>query len=431
MKMALRAEPLSRASVAGDSLAILDSLFAHFPRPDFQVRLWDGTIWGATTNPRFAIVLKHPAALRQMFQLPSEASLGEAYIRDDFDLEGDVEAAMTVADALVHSDFALPEKLRLAVLLRELPAPRHGLHPARLFGSPHSEHRDKQAIAYHYNLPTEFYSLFLDKRLVYSCAYFEHPDDDLDTAQFQKLDYLCRKLRLQPGDRLLDFGCGWGALVIHAAKHCGVDAHGITLSEPQAQEARRRIAEAGLTDRCKVEVRDYRALGERERYNKIVSVGMFEHVGEKMLPEYFSRAYQLLEPGGVFLNHGIARSAKWKRKGESFSDLYVFPDGELVPLNITTRVAEEAGFEVRDVESLREHYALTLRHWIRRLEQNHERAKLVADEKTYRTWRLYMAGSAHRFAVARLNLYQVLMAKPENGKLGLPLTRKGWYCVQQ
>jgi cyclopropane-fatty-acyl-phospholipid synthase len=216
-------------------------------------------------------------------------------------------------------------------------------------------------------------------------------------------------------------------LVLHAAKVYGVHALGITLSTPQAEVARARIEQAGLMDRCRIEVCDYRELTREQKFDKIVSVGMFEHVGEKLLPEYFAKARYLLEPGGVFLNHGIAHSATYKIKGGSFVDRYVFPDGELVPLNVALWAAETSGFEVRDVESLREHYALTLRHWLRHLEEHEAQAKRVADEPTYRIWRLYMAGSAYAFRSGRLNLYQTLLVKPDRGKSGLPLTRADWY----
>jgi cyclopropane-fatty-acyl-phospholipid synthase len=265
--------------------------------------------------------------------------------------------------------------------------------------------------------------------MVYSSAYFQGPNDDLDRAQENKLDYICRKLRLRPGQRLLDIGCGWGGLVIYAAQHYGTEASGITLSQPQADLANARIAEAGLTDRCRVRVCDYRAVDEPGRYDALVSVGMFEHVGIKLLPTYFSRAWELLKPGGVFLNHGIARRAGERlRKGRSFSDVYVFPDGELTPISTSLRAAEETGFEVRDVESLRGHYALTLRHWVRRLEEHHDRALQCVDEPTYRVWRLFMSGSAHFFKVGRLNVYQALLIRQgEAGRSGQPLTRADWY----
>jgi cyclopropane-fatty-acyl-phospholipid synthase len=302
--------------------------------------------------------------------------------------------------------------------------------PARLAGRPHSLARDRQAVTYHYNVSNDFYALWLDRRLVYSCAYFLSPGDDLDTAQEQKLEYLCRKMRLRAGQRLLDIGCGWGGLVMYAAQRYGVDATGITLSQPQADLAQERIRAAGLSGRCRVEVRDYREMDEGESFDALVSVGMFEHVGAAMLPTYFERANRLLKPGGVFLNHGIAcRPGQGGPPGRgSFGQAYVFPDGELEPIHVPLRAAENCGFEVRDVESLREHYALTLRHWVRRLEAHHTQALAWVDEPTYRTWRLFMAASAYGFSSGQLNVYQALLAKPgEGGQSGLPLTRADWY----
>jgi cyclopropane-fatty-acyl-phospholipid synthase len=224
-------------------------------------------------------------------------------------------------------------------------------------------------------------------------------------------------------------GCGWGGLVMHAAQQYGVDATGITLSQPQADLANARITESGLADRCRVMVRDYREVAESEKYDALASVGMFEHVGEALLPIYFAKARRLLKPGGVFLNHGIAQSATEERKrGPTFSNTYVFPDGELVPINRTLHAAEEAGFEVRDVESLREHYAMTLRHWVRRLEARYEQALQFVDEPTYRVWRLFMSGSAYGIAAGSLNVYQTLLVRQdERGQSGLPLTRADWY----
>jgi cyclopropane-fatty-acyl-phospholipid synthase len=326
------------------------------------------------------------------------------------------------------------QRVRLALALLRLPAGdgRESGQRGRatLEGKQHSVQRDREAVRYHYDVSNHFYALWLDQHMVYSCGYFEGADEDLDTAQARKLDYLCRKLRLQPGQRLLDLGCGWGGLVVHAAQAYDVDATGITLSQPQADLANEYIASAGLADRCRVWVRDYREVDPVDPYDALVSVGMFEHVGEALLPTYFQLAHALLKPGGVFLNHGIANTvADQPVNGPSFSDTYVFPDGELVPISTTVRAAEGAGFEVRDVESLREHYALTLRHWVRRLEANHEQALEHVDEPTYRVWRLFMSGSAHGFAVGRLNLYQTLLVKPdEKGCSGLPLTRAGWYA---
>jgi cyclopropane-fatty-acyl-phospholipid synthase len=405
----------------------LDALLGRYRKGDMRVRLWDGTEWGAA-RPRFTLALQHAGALRQMFESASELSLGEAYIYDDFDIEGDIHAALEFGAWLLGERYPASEKVRLAALLHRLPQGRQTeRRPAHLRGALHSRKRDQQAISYHYNLPADFYALFLGRQMVYSCAYFQSPDDDLDTAQEQKLDYICRKLRLRAGESLLDIGCGWGALVIHAAGRYGVRAHGITLSAPQAEVAARRIRSLGLEDRCRVEARDYRELEEDEAYDKVVSVGMFEHVGARLLPEYFSRAFRILKRGGEFLNHGIAYSATAARPTASFSDTYVFPDGELVPIHESLRAAEQSGFEVRDVESLREHYALTLRHWVRRLEEHAEEARRITGEKCYRIWRLYMAGSAQRFAAGRTNVYQALLARPDTVRGGPPRTRADWY----
>jgi len=431
--MPLLAKSLLRATPSSVCIEFLDAVLGEYPRRDFQVRFWDGTIWGAETQPRFTLVLKHPGALREMFASPSELTLGEAFIYNDFDLEGDLEAALDLSDYLLVQERSLWERFDLKERLAKLPKsdrPQSGLHLVDFGGKVHSKQRDQQAISYHYDLPADFYALWLDPRMVYSCAYFNNPDEDLDSAQLRKLDYVCRKLRLRSGERLLDIGCGWGALIVHAAAHYGAECVGITLSVPQAEVARERLRRAGLNHRCRVEVSDYRDIDHDQHYDKIVSVGMFEHVGEARLPEYFHRAWKLMRSGGVFLNHGISHSATYHRRGPSFTDRYVFPDGELVPISTSLRAAELSGFEVRDVESLREHYALTLHHWLKRLEFHSEEARQITSDTTYRIWRLYMAGSAHGFRSGRLNVYQTLLAKPANGRSGLPLTRGDWYQTQ-
>ena len=423
----LAKSPFEETSVTSE---FIESLVADYPKRDFQVRLWDGTTWGAEKQPRFTLVLKHPGALRAMFLSPSDLALGEAYIFDDFDVEGDIEAAFDFADYLLGQERRPWESFNLRGLLKKLPASGHTqsrLRPIELRGPVHSRDRDRQAVTYHYDLPAEFYALWLDRRMVYSCAYFHTPEEDLDNAQEHKLDYICRKLRLRPGERLLDIGCGWGGLIMHAAARYGVQAIGITLSVPQAEWARQRLLESGLNDRCRVEVSDYRDIDHGQPYDKLVSVGMFEHVSEALLPEYFNRAWDLLRPGGVFLNHGISYSAMYHRRGPSFIDRYVFPDSELVPISASLRAAELSGFEVRDVESLREHYALTVHQWVRRLEAHAEEVRRVTDDSTYRIWRLYMAGAAHRLRRGHLNVYQTLLAKPLLGESGVPLTREDWY----
>ncbi len=415
------------------TLSILQAVFKSYHPRNFAVRLWDGTTWGPDPDqqPLFTMVLQHPGSLRSMFLHVNEIALGEAYIYDDFDIEGDIEAAFAMASHLFGMRLSFAERIRLGRQLLKLPSieiPRTGRGAAQLAGALHSKERDLQAVTYHYNASNEFFALWLDRRMVYSCAYFNSVEEDLDIAQERKLDYICRKLRLRRGDRLLDIGCGWGGLIIHAAEKYGVTAVGITLSEPQVMLANERIRHAGLTDRCIAKKCDYRDVDETERYDKIVSVGMFEHVGESMLPEYFRRAWKLLKPGGVFLNHGLATGQNdLNKKGDTFSNRYIFPDSQVLPISTTLHAAETSGFEICDVESLREHYALTLGHWLRRLEAHHDDARRLTDEPTYRIWRLNHAGAALGFKTNRHTIYQVLFLKPDRNESKLPLTRAEWY----
>jgi cyclopropane-fatty-acyl-phospholipid synthase len=429
------ASPRASAPSRADSgLGVLRDLFAGYYPRDFDVRLWDGTVWPAETNgARFTLVLNHRGAMRSLFWPPSQLTMAEAYVHGDVDIEGDIHGVFPLADhLLVDRDWTFLERLKLGARMLALPGERRSRESraASLRGRRFSLARDGQAVSYHYDRSNEFFSVYLDSRMVYSCAYFASPVTSLDVAQEQKLDILCRKLRLRPGERLLDIGCGFGALIMHATQRFGVEAVGITISERQADLARERIAAAGLTDCCRVAVVDYRQLDEPETYDKVVSVCMFEQVPEHLLPEFFARARTLLRPGGVFVNQGIARHVDFEqsaRRGDSFIDRYVFPDGGVVPISTTLAAAEGAGLEVRDVESLREHYVLTLRHWVSRLEGNRDAAIRAIDELTYRVWRLYMAGSAYGFETGRLNVYQTVFAKPAQGRTGLPLTRDDWY----
>lgn len=415
------------------SLEFLDDIFKPINVQTVGVRLWNGTLWPDAAPRPVTLVLRHPGALRAMFQAGSELALAEAYLYDDFDIEGDIISVFELADGLSNATKGWGSKLNAAHKLLKLPAGKadrkNGRGPANLDGKIHSIRRDRKAVTYHYDVSNDFYRLWLDSRMIYSCAYFKSPEMSLDDAQTAKLEHICRKLRLQPGQRLLDVGCGWGGLVTYAAEHYGVNALGITLSQPQADLANQRIKAAGLSDRCRVEVRDYRQLDESQPYDALVSVGMFEHVGAALLPAYFKKAYTLLRPGGVFLNHGIARRATDPPESRgSFSNAYVFPDGELEPISESLHAAEMEKFEVRDVESLREHYELTLRHWVARLEAQYQQVRQFVDEVTYRVWRLYMAGSSHGFRSGRLNVYQSLLVRPaENGSSGLPPTRADWY----
>ncbi len=414
------------------TLAVLREIFSDLHPRNFAIRLWDGTTWEQEDGQeaRFTMVLKHPSALRKMLMHANEVTIGEAYVYNDFDIEGDMESAFAMAAHLLNLDVSFAGKVHLGSRLLKLPAdgnPRIGRQAAHLKGTLHSKERDREAVTYHYNVGNDFFSLWLDPWMMYSCGYFTSPDEDLDTAQERKLDYICRKLHLRPGETLLDIGSGWGGLILYAAKHYGVTALGITLSEPQSIFANERIRREGLDIRCRSLVRDYRDLDGIDMYDKIVSVGMFEHVGESMLPEYFERAHQLLRPGGIFLNHGVGAGFNRVNGHVSFTDRYIFPDSEVLPISITLKSAEIAGFEVRDVECLREHYMHTLRHWLRRLEANREKAVALTDEPTYRIWRINHAGAALGFKTGKNTVYQSLLVKPFKAKSLLPLTRADLY----
>jgi cyclopropane-fatty-acyl-phospholipid synthase len=429
----MRAETTTDHRAVKTGFAVFQFLLRDYYPRDFAVRMWDGSTWDPDAGQpcRFTMVIRHPGAIRIMFSSPSDRSLGQAYVYDDFDIEGDLSCAFPMAEHLSRLSLSVADRVRLASLLLRLPSvntPQPGRQAAKLKGAVHSIERDRDAVTYHYNTSNDFFALYLDKRMVYSSAYFASPDEDLDTAQERKLDYICRKLRLKKGERLLDIGCGWGGLIIHAAEKYGVSALGITLSEPQAKLANERIRQAGLADRCKVEVQDYRQVNGSGAFDKLASIGMVEHVGEQKLPEYFGQAWRLLRPGGVFLNHGIAyRHDQSGDLSRSFSHAYVFPDGDPAPIDVCTRLAEDAGFELRDLESLREHYMLTLRHWVRRLESHHDEAVRATNEATYRVWRLFMSASARAFETGAYNIYQSLLVKPDRGRSGLPLTRADWY----
>ncbi len=441
-------------SVVDLTCTLLDRIFPS-PRR-FSIQLWDQAEIPASAESKFTLVLNHPGALRRMFTPPIELSAGEAFIYGDFDIQGDLYAFYELMDLLTEQHFTASEATNLLRDIRRLPnrGPDHQVTrpPAKLHGRLHSLERDKEAIRFHYNVGNEFYSLWLDSRMQYSCAYFPTASEDIETAQEKKIEHICRKLRLRPGERLLDIGCGWGGLAITAAEKYGVKSFGVTLSDKQAAYAQEKLDRLGMRDQVCIEMCDYREL-EKESFDKIVSVGMFEHVGQAHLPEYFDHAYQLLKPGGLFLNHGISRRADTNDlallKGldgnhrvhrtmqtyfernvlglGSFSQHYIFPDGELVPVSEANLIAEAAGFEVRDVENLREHYALTLRSWVKHLEDKHKEATTLVGEAVYRTWRLYLSFSAVQFERAQIGVNQSLLAKPQGGKVALPMSRGDLY----
>ena len=437
------------------TFSLLDRLFP--PPRAFGVRLWDGTELPAAGYATFGLVLKHPGALRRMFTPPIERSLGEGFIYGDFDIEGDIFSAFRAMDRITTGAFSPGDIANLTRDVLALPdagpdRPANGRGRAQLRGARHSRERDRAAIQYHYDVGNDFYALWLDRHMQYSCAYFPTGAEDLDTAQERKLELICRKLRLKPGERLLDIGCGWGGLALYAAENWGVHVLGVTLSQNQMSCANDEIVRRNLGDLVSVILQDYRDLGTGS-FDRIVSVGMFEHVGRSHLPEYFGQTYRLLKPGGLFLNHGISRRAlaqqaadgpdtkpsrrrtSWQQLVErsilgsgAFVGLYVFPDGELTPASEVNMLAETAGFEVRDVENLREHYALTLRHWVNRLAAHQNEATQRVGEATYRTWRLCMAASAYGFQTGQVNVNQTLLSKLSGGYSNMPYSRADLYA---
>jgi cyclopropane-fatty-acyl-phospholipid synthase len=404
---------------------IFNDLFRDFHETSFAVRSADGWTWFSSPDktPECTLIFQNAAAWQALMEDPTERTLGEAYIHGDLDIEGDLFAVFPI----VHYILDHPAGSRHHIL-RALWRGSADFSRLLRYGRRHSEKRDQAAISYHYDLPIDFYRPWLGPTLAYSCAYFREPSESLEMAQTNKLELICRKLALRSEDRFLDIGCGWGSLLLHAASQHGARAYGITLSKEQAAIASSRIAHADLADRCSVELRDYRKMPELPtRFNKIASVGMFEHVGLKNLHDYFTIALRMLDPDGMFLNHGIARSATSPPAKDSFIDKYVFPDGELVPLGQVLETAESVGFEVRDVDNLRSHYERTLRLWVENLQSNARAVLECVSQQTYRIWLLYMAGSADAFRLGNIELYQVLLGRRPSKPFPTLSTREKWY----
>ncbi len=398
----------------------------------------------AEPRARARVIIRGPDALARLLIPPTPDGFAEGFLRGDLDLEGDVMAAIAAGQALDLRRLGPAGMRRLFrwgfELRRGAPGPAPLRRIARFTGGRHSRARDMEAVRFHYDVGNAFYGLWLDRRLTYSCAYF--PDgttaqdaaERLDDAQDAKLDLIARKLRLEPGQRMLDVGCGWGSLVIFAAERHGVDAIGVTLSERQATEANARATAAGLADSARSNVLDYRDLAGLGEFDAVASVGMFEHVGRAYLPAYFRAAFDALRPGGLFLNHGIASAGTarpplgpdLRPTTSRFVDRYVFPDGELVPVEEAIGSARAVGFEVIDVHSLRPHYALTLAAWIARLEASWSAAVQAAGEEVARTWRLYMSAARLGFERGDLDVCQLLLARPgPDGPSARPL-RPWW-----
>jgi cyclopropane-fatty-acyl-phospholipid synthase len=417
--------------------AALEPLIRAFlgDNPAIAFRCWDGSSVG-DPDAKATILIKSPDALRRLVWAPNELGLGRAYVAGDLDLEGDVYGLLNLRSAVAAEDEpariglgvkgfteALSAARRFGALGRPLPNPPE---EARLSGRRHSKARDAAAVSHHYDVSNEFYRLVLGPTMTYSCAYFMSDEMSLDEAQEAKYEHVCRKLGLRPGMRLLDVGCGWGGMVLHAAREHGVQAVGVTLSRQQHELAQKRIAEAGLADQVEVRYQDYRDIADGP-YDAISSIGMFEHVGLSRLHEYFVDLFGLLRPEGRLLNHAISRPpGPSPLDKKSFIERYVFPDGELHEVGTVVSAMQQDGLEVRDVESLREHYARTLRSWVNNLETNWDDAVAAVGEARARVWRLYMAGSAMNFEAGRTSIHQVLGVKTDaSGRSGMPHTRGG------
>jgi cyclopropane-fatty-acyl-phospholipid synthase len=402
---------------------LISEIERAFPERPFTIELWDGSRIpstdgrGPTFTARSQDALLHALARPDQLQL----GLGRAYVSGALDVD-DIDA---VIDLMNEWKPAMPDKVGTARLVaaavrtvgihRPPPAPKAELH---LRGRKHTTDRDREAVRHHYDVGNEFFSLFLDRSMTYSCAFFSRVPrrrgilsrdeaPTLEQAQEAKLELVCTKLGLQPGERVLDVGCGWGSFVIHAAQRHGVEAVGITLSEPQAELARRRVAEVGLSDRVEIRVQDYRELAG-ERFDAVASIGMVEHVGEAQIDRYAEQLASMLRPGGRLLNHGISRIRHGSVEGGPFSERYVFPDGETLHVSRVILALERAGFACRHVEEFGVDYAETLRHWIRNLDRNLERAEQLAGPERLRVWRLYLRAARNGFEIDFTSVYQVL-----------------------
>jgi cyclopropane-fatty-acyl-phospholipid synthase len=389
------------------------SVRQRYPVP-LSVVLWNGTEVALGDSPRATLRLRSASAARSLLK-PSLASLGEAYVEGHLDVDGRIADVIDIAVSLARG------------------ADQHGGR-GRLpdWITRHTRKSDRASIEYHYDVSNAFYAHWLDPKMVYSCAYFATPDTDLASAQTAKLDHICRKLRLVPGETLLDIGCGWGAMAIHAAANYGVRAVGVTLSSNQFELATERVRTAGLADRVEIRLQDYRDVPGEAVFDKISSIGMFEHVGLKQLGRYFATVHRLLKPGGIALNHGITSSDSDSRSvglgAGDFIDRYVFPEGELPHVSLAIRELSAAGLELTDAESLRRHYALTCAHWSDAFERRIGDLEQLAGAKRARIWRVYLAGCAHGFAKGWMNIYQLQAVRPVDGASPLPLTRDYLYA---
>ena len=424
------APPRRRANAAAALSPLIHSLLGGQVPVRFE--LWDGSAIGPDDGVG-TIHVRSADALRRILWAPGELGFGRAYVAGDIEVEGDIIATLGSLHDVAHRDLrvglrVLPPAFgaahRAGAIGLPLPAPPE---EARIGGLRHSRRRDVRAVTHHYDAGNGFYELVLGPSMTYSCARFADPAMSLEQAQESKHGLICRKLGLGEGKplRLLDVGCGWGSMAMHAAANSSATVVGVTLSEAQASYARQRVAAAGLGDRVEIRVQDYRDL-RGERFDAISSIGMFEHVGKVRTGRYFETLHGLLEPGGRLLNHAISEQGGSKIRPWSFFGRYVFPDGELLDVGDVMLAMQRAGFECRDVESLREHYARTLRSWVANLEANWDAAVDEVGSARARIWRLYMAGSVIGFENGGISVHQVLGIVPDAGRSGMPPTRSAW-----
>lgn len=392
---------------------IIQSVLKIFDKcsKNFSIEFWNGQKINLSDNPVFTIKFLDKQFFTDIMFHPNIFGFAEGFMSKKFDIEGDIFQALKLKDTISKAELSGKDKLNI------LKASSFGFNV-------HTKSKDKEFISHHYDVSNDFYKLFLGDTMMYSCAYFENENNTIDEAQKNKIEHICKKLRLKKGERLLDIGCGWGSMIIEACKNYGVHAVGVTISKEQFEYAKQRIKDEGIADLCEVRLLDYRDIEGEEVYDKVVSIGMFEHVGTKNLPVYFNKIKSLLKPNGIFLNHGITnRVDKQLSSNEGkFIQKYIFPGGELKNISYVLEQMEIAGFDIVDVECLRQHYYKTLKCWVENLKSNMNEAVKITNENLYRTWILYMAGCAINFQDDYISVYQVLLEKQNKG-FNMPLTR--------